>query len=762
MYRARRGDPAIERARPTSRRKVAYLVVLTLVSAGYFAWRVGFTVPVHQGIVSGVFGVALLVAELTAMIEAFIHLSNAVSSTMPERPTISASAYPHVDILIATHNEDTEILYKTVNGCLFLEYPDKKKVHIYICDDSDRPEMRRLAEELGVGYFGLSGNKHAKAGNLNNALAKTFSPLVATFDADMIPTRRYLMEVVPYFFLPTMIKDHGRWRRRNPRELANSKPVGFIQTPQSFYNADLFQFNLYAERNVPNEQDYFFREVNIGRNHTNSAIYAGSNTVIARAALQEVGGIRTGTITEDFATGIDIQAAGYVTYAIDAELAHGLAPSDFRSLIKQRQRWARGCVQVVRDPHFLTKKMAWGTKVSYFASFLYWWSFLRRFIYIMSPILFSVFGVLIVNCEAWQLIAIWLPFHILYNYVLNGINGKIWNTRWSNIAETVLFPYLIVPVLSEVFGVHLKKFAVTSKAALHEKNSEIRFAAPHLLMALFSVVGIVFCTRDLIEYGALGDLVILYWLVVNLYSLLLAIVCVSGRIDFDHEPRFRVQIPVTLQAAPAPIVATTDYLSATGFWVTLPDLVYLPNRQTFVAGLRSDHYHARLNVTTNKVESRDAGWRYELRIVDCAEEDRRQYFQMIFDRDHMFPTNIQSGFFGDVWSLIVGYVTRRVPVAPTATSVPSSAILRTVDGLEMELVRYSYEQLVVRDTPGLTNELLVNWSDTILLRCELATQGPQEGDDVECDVVYEIREVLSQADPDVGAEVADCLRPVRV
>ena len=35
-----------------------------------------------------------------------------------------------MDVLIATHNEDPERFYKTINACTFMEYPDKSKVHI--------------------------------------------------------------------------------------------------------------------------------------------------------------------------------------------------------------------------------------------------------------------------------------------------------------------------------------------------------------------------------------------------------------------------------------------------------------------------------------------------------------------------------------------------------------------------------------------------------------------------------------------------------
>ena len=87
--------------------------------------------------------------------------------------------------------------------------------HIYVCDDGDREEIRRMSEHLGVGYLGLAGNRHAKSGNYNNALSLTSSPLIATFDADMIPRREFLIRTVPYFLIP-------------------DKKIGLVQTPQSF------------------------------------------------------------------------------------------------------------------------------------------------------------------------------------------------------------------------------------------------------------------------------------------------------------------------------------------------------------------------------------------------------------------------------------------------------------------------------------------------------------------------------------------------
>lgn len=52
------------------------------------------------------------------------------------------------------------------------------------------------------------------------------------------------MKTVPYFFM----KD---------TKTSSYLPIALVQTPQSFYNQDLFQFHLFSETTIPNEQDFF-------------------------------------------------------------------------------------------------------------------------------------------------------------------------------------------------------------------------------------------------------------------------------------------------------------------------------------------------------------------------------------------------------------------------------------------------------------------------------------------------------------------------
>ena len=169
------------------------VVVTTLT---YIIWRALFTIPLELGILNCIFGLLLFFSETLGAIETIQHCYGMGEELVPELPKIKDEDYPDIDVFIATYNEPCELLYKTVNGCLYMEYPDKSKVHIYLLDDGNRQEVQELAQRMGVGYITREEHLHAKAGNLNNALQHTHSPLVATFDADMIPLSDFLLKTV--------------------------------------------------------------------------------------------------------------------------------------------------------------------------------------------------------------------------------------------------------------------------------------------------------------------------------------------------------------------------------------------------------------------------------------------------------------------------------------------------------------------------------------------------------------------------------------
>ena len=707
-----------------NKRFIILAIITVLCMFAYLLWRAVHTLPGYKeyGIFAFVLGIALLCAEIASAVEAFVHCVDLSTKIEPELPQIPESWYPDVDVFIATHNEEEEILFKTASACTYMKYPDKNKVHVYFCDDGNRPWVNELANRLGIGYIGLADNKEAKAGNLNNAMRQTHSPLIATFDADMIPTSEFLMETVPYFFLPKLKKDEeGNWIPKEEDEIDENDKIGFIQTPQSFYNPDLFQYNLYSEGRVPNEQDYFFRQVNVGRNSSNAPIYAGSNTVISREALEEVGGIATGTITEDFETGLMIEARGYKCYAVDRSLAKGLAPTTIGSLIKQRERWARGCIHSVRRHRIIINpKIPFKMKLSYLACRSYWDSFLRRFIYILSPLLFVLLGIPAVICGVKELLFIWLPTYILYGVTLKVCSGNIRNTRISNIVDTILFPYLMVPIMAEVLHIHKNEFVVTVKKKQDESEVEKFLAIPHIVLLVFSIVAFVLCLKDLIVYEAFGAIILLYWLVVNCSSLIMAVFFMFGRKNYRTSERFHVSVPVRIMVDGLPYESETVDISEGGLSTILPKAIYIAEDEEVEIEVWDRHYQAKMKMQVASVSNvKDKGYKYSFKITEIDEATKREFYQIIYDRAHTLPQVIsrKSSVYGDISANIIRRMNSNALSSRKLARMEINKEYSLVSGEKVFLENFNFEYIVVKNKNMFRHEIQISLKPGLVMEC---------------------------------------------
>ncbi len=620
-------------------------LLATITSAIYLIWRAIFTLPIKNGIFALIFGVMLLVSEISAALGTYElfwskNRSSQVDMTLPKIPP---SWYPDVDVLVATHNEPVELLYKTINALTYMDYPNKDKVHIYLCDDGNRPEMAQLAKHFGIGYFPLAGNKHAKSGNLNNALRQTRSPLVATFDADMIARREFLMETVPYFSLPRVRRrDDGEWARRKPEEIDPAYKIGFIQTPQSFYNPDLFQFNLYAENTIPNEQDFFSREINVMRNSSNAVAYTGSNTVISRKALEEIGGFPTDTITEDFETGILIQSKGYTAYSTYQPLASGLAPTSIKSMVNQRVRWARGVIQSIRNTKMLTNRsITTKARISYLVSYSYWWSFGRRLVFTFAPVMFALFDLQVVNTTFWEILAFWGPQFLFHSLAVRCLSSDTRNQRWNQIIDTILAPFLIIPVFLETIGVKQLKFVVTDKSGKKTQSNNFVYILPQLVMLGMSIAGLIRYLDGKYGIALFFSSFIAFWLIINIVNLLYAVYFMLGRKAYRVSERFEADIPLRLTYCGKTYSAVTKNISEGGFLFMLEHPAYLPDDETLAFTLRSDKYRADVKGRIVYINSSGNQWLYHVRLEpDMREKTRRDYLQLVYDRPHSLPKSL--------------------------------------------------------------------------------------------------------------------------
>ena len=516
-----------------------WIILTILLAIVYIVWRIFFTYPHNKGTESWVFWVVLLLVEMFGLFEMVIHYYNMYDfeKSWVKKGVIPDTQLPAVDVLVPTLNEPEELLEKTLEACLKMEYPNPKKVHIYLCDDGERDSVKALADRMGVNYLGRTEHDNAKAGNLNYALAHSGSPLVAIFDADMMPHRDFLMETVPYFAenIRKMNKSKEKVvlaEGKNYTDDRNSGKglVGFVQTPQSFYEPDLFQINLFQEDSIPNEQDYFYKVVQLSKNKSNSVIFGGSNAVLSRKALADIGGIVTGVLTEDFATGIELEKRGYQGIAINKELASGKTPDTFSGLIRQRKRWAKGCIQSGKKTHFLlSRQLTLIQKLNYLTAVTYWYTPVKRLVYYLAPVLFALFGLVVVECSLWQVLLFWLPMYLCSNVAMRRFSQGIRTTKWTDIYENTLFPFLLLPVVKETFIKSKNRFLVTKKEGGMQKTSRLYYMLPFIAGAVIAGYSIYRLIMLSVAEETPTYAVVLFWLLINMYYMIVSTLAVWGR-----------------------------------------------------------------------------------------------------------------------------------------------------------------------------------------------------------------------------------------
>ena len=632
------------------------LVVSSILTLVYLSWRVMYSVPTEYGYLAVAANVILLAVELLGFAETLVLYRNLMGLRKHTLPEIPDEAYPDVDIFIATYNEPTELLRRTVNGCVHMKYPDPAKVHIWICDDNRRPAMRQLAEEMGVGYFDRPDNKGAKAGNLNNALARTSAPYIVTFDADMIPRSDFLLKTIPYFVDVEL----------RVRELPEKDRVhlGLLQTPQCFYDPDVFQHALYSEKRVPNEQDFFYRTIEPAKTATNSVIYGGSNTVLARKALEDIGGFYTESITEDFATGLLIESHGYISLALPEPLASGQTPHTFREHIKQRTRWGRGVIVTAKKLKIWSRPgLTLGQRINYWSSVVYWYSPVKNLIYILSPLLFAVFALPVFKCSWLELAVFWLPMFIMQDISLIASSSRTISQKWSGIYETSVMPHLLIPILKESVGISLTAFKVTDKSAPGaRRKTDLRAMAPFLVLALLSVAGIVRILLIFNRMQAVGLLILLFWIIRNLYFLILAMFLVDGRDSDTEAVRVVDAVPVA--------VTTEDGVLYEGVTTRMTEhnvTVFLDEGDSLGVGAavritidNGDHRADLSGVVTGVLEARRSLARTQtIEIMDFG-QDRYKYWELLYDRIPTLPQTLHRdfGIISHLWQNIAHRVAR--------------------------------------------------------------------------------------------------------
>ena len=468
---------AIMKASPQPRTWSRVLVVGILLglTLRYVLWRSLSTLNLTNPL-NGFFSLGLFLLEMlmlaSSTIQLFLMLKMKSRNREADQLTnqvLDGSFQPSVDIFIPTYDEPIFILRRTLIGCQAIEYANKK---IYLLDDTRRPEMKQLAEELGCEYMARPDNRYAKAGNLNHAVAKTSGELIVVFDADFIPTKNFLIRTVGFF---------------------QHEKVALVQTPQTFYNIDPIARNLGLENVLTPEEEVFYRQIQPIRDGAGSVVCSGTSFVVRRSALEAIGGFVTDSVSEDYFTGIRISAIGYRLVYLDEKLSAGLAAENISAHAIQRLRWARGTLQAffIKANPLTIPGLRPIQRLAHLEGLLHWFTSISRVGFLIMPLAYSFLGVLPLRASPAELLYFFLPYYLVQLTVFSWLNYRSRSALLSDIYSLVLTFPLALTVIKVMLNPFSRGFKVTPKGT---KSDRFYFnwglAWPLILMFIVTAVSL--------------------------------------------------------------------------------------------------------------------------------------------------------------------------------------------------------------------------------------------------------------------------------
>jgi cellulose synthase (UDP-forming) len=537
--------------------RVAFMSIAIIATLRYLWWRWTDTLLDEWWTGPGLYTLGCFVFEL--LVSAELILGMVVLSRTTDRRAEAddgeawaraqpAEALPAIDVLVPTFNEDRDVLERTIVGATSLDYPN---FTVWVLDDGRRPWVAELAKSKGARYLTRANNTHAKAGNINAALRRTTGELILVLDADFVPRTHMLWRTVGFF--------------RDPR-------VACLQTPQYFFNKDPTQTNLGLADRWADDQRLFFDVILPSRDAWGAAFCCGTGFLMRRSAVEAIGGgIPTGSICEDMLTSIEWKRRDLETIYLQEELCIGLAPESVKAFFIQRQRWARGQIQIL-----MLKDGLFGPGLPLLYRLLllpgYWVLQLpARIAYVLIPIIYLLFGlaplyvgdlrVLIGHLGPMQLASVgllWWLARQCYFPVLTDASALFQALR---VGPAALMSFI------KPFG---KPFAVTPKGASARGLRVDRFIfylCAGLVVA--TIVGLAINGSD--DWRVVQDRATLsfaaFWAMVNCVILgLTALIAREGPRHRTHE-RFVLSVPARCVVGGEPTPCSIANLSIGGAFV---------------------------------------------------------------------------------------------------------------------------------------------------------------------------------------------------
>lgn len=271
------------------------------------------------------------------------------------KPDFTPASLPFISVHVPTCNEPPDLVIASLQALADMDYPEYE---VLLIDNNTtdpaifepvRAECIRLGRRFRFHHFDQVNGAKAGALNIAMRLSDARTRFVAIVDAD-------------YQVRPDFLKIAAR-------HLADPQ-TAFVQFPQAYRGVSSSSSAVEAELT-----DYF-KAFAPRASDDSSVLLTGTLSVIDFAALEQSGGWKGQTVTEDAELGVRLFLHGHTGRFVPAIGGRGLLPLSLESLKAQRNRWVAGNIQTLMLTFAALCGRRWnGATLSIFAQLTAWPAF---------------------------------------------------------------------------------------------------------------------------------------------------------------------------------------------------------------------------------------------------------------------------------------------------------------------------------------------------------------------------------------------------
>lgn len=243
----------------------------------------------------------------------------AIRSVSKESQLADPAVWPKISVLIPAYNEE-KVIRTTIESLLATDYPDKE---IILIDDGSKDLTLEIASQYKDRIKVIHKENGGKASALNQGLLYATGEIVTIVDADTIIGNSSLKHIARGMTQENVAAVAGNIKIRNKMNL-----LTWCQALEYLSGIQIMRRGL----------DYFGA----------ITIVPGALGAFRKKKLEEAGTYHKETLVEDFDATMKVLRSGMIVNGSSKATAYTQAPQTLQDFWKQRKRWYRGNLQVLR------------------------------------------------------------------------------------------------------------------------------------------------------------------------------------------------------------------------------------------------------------------------------------------------------------------------------------------------------------------------------------------------------------------------------